>query len=159
MQDHDRHFLQVIQEELPLESRPFAAWAEQLGITEETLVNRLKEYKEKKWIRRFGVLLYHRKAGYTYNAMVALDVPPDQADAVGERVAGFSYVTHCYRRTRHEAWPFNLYAMVHARNEDEYKQRVEEVKEAAGNFPTMVLLSTKEFKKTSLRIGRGGSGN
>lgn len=159
MRDNDRRFLQVVQEELPLEPRPFAAWAEQLGITEDELVARMQDYKQRKWIRRFGVLLYHRKAGYTYNAMVALDVPSEQADTVGRRVAEFPYVTHCYRRTRHEAWPFNMYAMVHARSEEEYQQRVEEVKAAAGNFPTMVLLSTKEFKKTSLRIGCGGAGN
>lgn len=151
----ERKFLMTIQDELPLVRRPFAGWAAQLGLTEDELIATLEAFRDRKWVRRFGALLHHREAGFSHNAMVTWDVPAAELDAAGARAAALPYVTHCYSRTRHAAWPYNLYAMVHSRGEAESDRRVAEARAAVGDYPGLVLLSTREFKKTSLRIGEG----
>lgn len=152
MTDEERAFLCAVQEDLPLVPRPFAEAAARLGISEEEVVRRIATFRNRKWIRRFAALLRHREAGYSHNAMVTWDVPAAECDAAGARAAAFPFVTHAYRRTRHAEWPYTLYAMVHARSAAECDERVGEVRAAVGDYPGATLLSTREFKKTSLRI-------
>ena len=38
---------------------------------------------------------------------------------LGETMAGFRAVSHCYERPSYPEWPYNLFTMVHGKNEDE----------------------------------------
>ena len=118
----DKKIIQLIQGDLPLEPRPFAVLSERIGIPEEELVERLKALKEQGVIRRFGATLRHQEAGFSANAMVAWIVPEERIREVGETMAGFREVTHCYQRRPRRAG----------------------VKDYA------LLFSEKEFKKTSM---------
>jgi len=153
--DAERDFLAVVQEDLPLEPRPFAGFAAALGLDEAELLATLRRLIDRRFVRRYGAALHHREAGFSHNAMVTFDVPPEEVDAAGARAAAFPFVTHCYRRTRHPEWPYNLYAMVHSRSAAESEARVADVRRAVGEaYPSLALHSTKEYKKTSLRLSR-----
>jgi len=142
----------ILQNDLPLESSPFKIFADNLGISEEELLSNITAAKKDDKIRRYGGVLGHRKSGFSENVMVVFDVPDDSTNDVGTNISKKPFVSHCYERERSPEWPFNLYAMVHARNEEECECYIKELKSIAGDCPFETLRSGREYKKTSLRI-------
>jgi DNA-binding Lrp family transcriptional regulator len=82
--------------------------------------------------------------------MVAWQVDEDRIDKVGEKMAAFRQVSHCYRRNPTGSWPYNLYTMVHAADEDSCRQTAGEMAAAAGVENYTLLFSKEELKKTSM---------
>jgi hypothetical protein len=59
-------------------------------------------------------------------------------------------VSHCYRRNPTPEWPYNLYTMIHAMDEESCLEIAREISaETSVNIYT-VLFSKKELKKTSM---------
>ena len=160
MDDLDRRLVLATQAGLPLEPRPYWVLAQQLGIEEAEVQARLAALLENGVIRRIGAVPNHYAIGYTANGMSVWHIDPGVIDAVGERVGGLDFVTHCYGRPAHPpAWPYNLFAMVHGKNRDEVRTQVAEIASLLQReFPGAlgehdVLFSTRILKKTGLRIG------
>ena len=116
--------IRVVQEDLPLESRPFRAQGELIGISEDELLGLLATFKERKWMRRFAAVMNHRSAGFKANAMGVWAVPDDELGEIGPRMAGFSLVSHCYRRPTYDDWPYSVFTMVHGKNARECEQTI-----------------------------------
>jgi DNA-binding Lrp family transcriptional regulator len=80
--------------------------AEQLGLTAEIVMARMRAMLENGMIRRVGVVPNHYALGYTANGMTVWDVADDRVDELGEAVGHLPFVSHCYRRPRRLAlWP------------------------------------------------------
>ncbi|UCH35809.1 MAG: Lrp/AsnC family transcriptional regulator [Armatimonadota bacterium] len=158
MADSDRAFeerlLKAAQADLPVTQRPFAEVARKHGIEEEELLPALREWMRSGVIRRYGALVSHRKLGYESNAMVVWQVPPERVEQVGDLFAADSDVTHCYERPVAPGLPYNLYTMIHAHTEDECRRKAANLAEVGGVFTYEVLISTREFKKSSPVYGR-----
>lgn len=146
----DKKVISLIQGDLPLHRRPFAVMAEEVGLTEEEFIKRVKYLKKRGIIRRFGATLRHQEAGFSSNAMVAWLVPHDRIEEVGNILARFPEVTHCYQRNPQSDWRYNLYSMVHAGNHDECYRIAERMSRSTGIDDYVLLFSEKEFKKTSM---------
>ncbi len=117
LDDPDRRLLAAIQHGLPLVPRPYAAVAAAAGLDEAQVIARLGRLRRAGVIRRFGVIVRHHEVGYSANAMVVWDVPDEQVAALGHCLAGFDFVTLCYRRPRRlPQWRYNLYCMIHGRD-------------------------------------------
>ena len=101
-------------------------------------------------IRRFGATLRHQEAGFSSNAMVAWIVPDERIEEVGETMAGFREVTHCYQRRTQRDWRYNLYTMIHGDNRDECYRIARRMSRHTGIDEYTLLFSEKEFKKTSM---------
>ncbi len=158
--DLDRRIVLATQAGLPLVPRPYAAVAERVGASEAEVRRRLAAMLESGRIRRIGAVPNHYAIGYTANGMSVWDIADGVIDAVGERVGGLDFVTHCYRRPRHlPDWPYNLFAMVHAASREAALARVAEIAALIeGEFRGAcrrrdVLFSDGILKKTGLRIG------
>ena len=154
MTDHDRTLLTAIEDGLPLVSRPFADIADRIGWEEERVIERLKALIKDGAIKRFGVVVRHRVLGYRSNAMVVFDIPDGIVTTAGEALAALPYVTLCYRRPRRlPAWRYNLFCMIHGRNEDEVGAEVDEAAVAAGiaDAPRDILFSRRCFKQRGAR--------
>ena len=150
MTDHDRTLLAAIEGGLPLASRPFADIADRLGWEEERVIARLRALIDDGAIKRFGVVVRHRVLGYRANAMVVFDIPDEQLAAAGRTLASLPYVTLCYRRPRRPpAWPYNLFCMIHGRNEGEVRRQVDAAVVAAGitDCAQSILFSRRCFKQ------------
>jgi len=143
--------VKALQEGLPLVSRPFSAVAEKLGITEDMLLDKIRDMMKRGLIRRFGAAVRHQDLGYTSNAMVVWNVPEDDAERAGAIFSGFSEVSHCYQRETGGDWIYNLYTMVHGRTVNECWDLARSISEAAGIEDYMVLFSERELKKKSMR--------
>jgi len=148
--DTEKKIMASIQGDMPVTERPYLAIAEKLNISEETLLETLRDLCDRGVIRRFGATLRHQKSGFSANAMVAWHVDEARADEVGEIMASFKAVSHCYRRRADEAWPYNLYTMIHARDRASCHDIARRISEKTSVKTFMLLFSRREFKKTSM---------
>ena len=148
--DADRRLLAAIQHGLPLIARPYAEIGARLGLSETQVRARLAYLKESGVIRRFGVVVRHRELGYAANAMVVWDVPDQLVTELGRCLAGFDFITLCYRRPRRlPAWSYNLYCMIHGKNREEVYTHLEWMVNHCGLqlLTHEVLFSGRRFKQ------------
>lgn len=151
----DRQIIQATQAGLPLVSEPYRAVAEQLGVTAEEVMRRMADMREAGIIRRIAAVPNHYKLGYRYNGMTVWDVDDLHVDSLGQRVAELPFVSHCYQRPRHlPDWPYNLFAMVHGKTEQDAEKQIAVIADLLGGDCRRhaVLYSTRILKKTGLRI-------
>jgi len=147
----DREIIRLLQGDIPLETRPFARLAEQLGVTESEIISRIEAMRANGQLRRWGAVLRHHQAGYTANAMVAWREKPEQADQAGEIMAAFKEISHCYLRQVPENFGYNLFTMVHARTTAELEALINQIAIKSGLADYAVITSIKELKKVSVQ--------
>jgi DNA-binding Lrp family transcriptional regulator len=147
------HFVREMQKDLPVESEPFVAIAARLGIGLEELQRIATAMIENGRMRRFSAVLRHREVGFSANGMGVWAVPGSDGDIVkiGEKMAAFRAVTHCYCRPTYPDWPYNIFTMIHARTNDECNTVVNEIARETGVNDHDVLYSTKEYKKVRVQ--------
>ena len=143
--------IRIVQEDLPLVERPFAAQAELIGCREDEVLELLASFKERKLMRRFAAVMNHRHAGFKANAMGVWAVPDEELDDIGPRMAGFALVSHCYRRPTYDDWPYSVFTMVHGKNARECEQTIAAIRDETGVDEYALLWSIKEYKKTRVR--------
>ena len=146
----EKRVIAAIQGDIEISARPYDKIAEDLGITTTELLEILEGLCDRGVIRRFGATLRHQKSGFSANAMVAWQVPEEKIEAVGSTLAGFTQVSHCYRRNPQAEWPFNLYTMIHATSEAECHQIAADMAARAQVNTYSLLFSRRELKKTSM---------
>jgi DNA-binding Lrp family transcriptional regulator len=147
----EKKVIAEIQGDIPVTERPYLEIAVKLGISEALLLATLQDLCDRGVIRRFGATLRHQKSGYRANAMTAWKVPEDRVEEVGRKMATYREVSHCYRRNPAPDWHYNLYTMIHARDEDSCVETVERISRDTGVSCYTVLFSRKELKKTSMK--------
>lgn len=151
----DRKVIQATQSGLPLVSRPYHDIAQDLGISANEVIERMKAMQEAGIIRRIAAVPNHYALGYKGNGMSVWDVPSELVNDLGEKVGSLDFVSHCYHRPRFlPDWPYNLFAMVHAHNRDEALLLVDTIAELLGEHDRGhdVLFSKKILKKTGMRL-------
>ncbi len=147
-------FVRVMQRDLALVPSPFVEIAEELGISFEDAAKLHQNFLASGRMRRFAAVLHHRKAGFEANAMGVWAGPqndPEALQKLGETMAGFRAVSHCYQRPSYPEWPYNLFTMVHGKSELECEQALQAIAEATGISDRHALYSTQEFKKVRVR--------
>ncbi|MBI4233557.1 MAG: AsnC family transcriptional regulator, partial [Chloroflexi bacterium] len=87
--------IRELQEDLPLEPRPFDGMAQRLGISVQELFGLARSLQERGVMRRYSAVLHHRRAGFKFNAMTVWRVPPGRGEEVGAVLASSPWVTHC----------------------------------------------------------------
>jgi len=142
--------VQVTQEPLPLVPRPFLEVARKAAVSEEGLLSWIKAMLAKGVMRRFAGLVRHREAGFKQNIMVAWKVPTSRLTEIGKALAQESGITHCYERQSYPEWPYNLYTMLHAKEDAE--GRLQEIARRYGLSDFLALKTLKEYKKVRLKL-------
>lgn len=153
-----RDIVAALQSGLPVARYPYKQIAQQLGIDEQQLLERMQAMQDDGLIRRVGLVPNHYALGYLFNLMVVWDIDDEVVDTVGAAIGDLDFVSHCYRRPRLPGWPYNLFVMVHGKTSDEVDAKIERVREqlGAGYRGHSALKSTKILKKTGLRLGGEG---
>ncbi len=136
---------------LPLEAHPFAHAAQAAGIPEDQVLERVRAWKEDGTIRRFGARVNHRRLGFAANGMSVWAVEESRVEDTGRIMSEQPEVSHCYVRPTSASWPYNLYAMIHGKSEDEVRDVARRIAEHTGLPNFRVLFSSKEFKKSAPR--------
>ena len=146
----DKKIISLLQKDIPVDPQPYKIIADQLGVEEDEVLNKIEAMVKKGVIRRFGATLYHQEAGFSANAMVAWVIPEEKVDKIGRVMAGFREVTHCYHRRPQKNWKYSLYTMIHGDTREECYDIAKKMSEKTGMNEYSLLFSEKEFKKTSM---------
>ena len=152
--DVENRLLEILQHGLPLVSRPYALIADQLGITEDRVIEMINGLIDNELIKRYGIVVRHHEAGYRANAMIVWDVPDDKLDSIPQQMKLFPFVTLCYRRPRRlPDWPYNVFCMIHGHERSKVMQNIEEMITTCGwhDIQHAVLFSKRRFKQRGAR--------
>ena len=93
----DARLMERLHADLPLIERPFAAVGDELGLSEDEVLERLRRLLSNGTLTRFGPLYRIERAGGQY-VLAALAVPQERFEAVTALVNAEVEVAHNYRR-------------------------------------------------------------
>ena len=146
--------IRVVQHDLANVERPFAAYAEQIGMgaTEDDVLDVLRSFKERKLMRRFAAVMNHRSAGFKANAMGVWAVPDDKLDEIGPQMAGFAAVSHCYRRPTYDDWPYSVFTMVHGRSARDCEATIDAIRTETGVDEYCLLVVGQGIQEGAPRV-------
>ncbi len=156
MDQRDLAILAAIQDGLPLVARPYAGIGAILGMEEAEVIARLQKMRKEGTIKRFGLIVRHRRLGYTANAMVVWNIPDERVDEIAARLSRHERITLCYRRPRRlPDWPYNLFCMIHGRSREDVHGVLARLvaEEGLERMEHAVLFSWRCFKQCGARFG------
>lgn len=144
-------FVLEMQEDLPVEPKPFDGIARKLGLTLKEMIAMGRDLQRRGKLRRVSAVLHHRRAGFAANAMGVWIVPQERVDEVGAAMGAYRAVSHCYRRPTYPDWPYSIFTMVHGKKASDCEQVLQTISRETGLTDYCALYSTREFKKTRVR--------
>lgn len=135
----DRRLINTIQLDFPLNSRPFLALGDQIGISETDVIDHLKRLTDVGVIRKIGPIINTARIGGS-STLIAMRVSDDVIDEVAARINEFDEVSHNYLRPG----SYNMWFTVSARSEERLREMVREI-DALG-CPFLELPVERMFK-------------
>jgi DNA-binding Lrp family transcriptional regulator len=146
--EQDKDFIRELQKDMEIIDEPFVHAANNLGITENELFEKMKQYEDIGVMRRFAAILRHRQVGFTANGMIVWKVPEGRISEVGAKLGAFPQVSHCYERPTYSDWPYNVFSMIHCKTHDEAHEMAKTIQDQIQVDEYQILFSSREFKKT-----------
>ena len=141
MDEMDRMILNEIKSHFPIEARPYQVLGEKLGCSEEEVLQRVQDLKDREVIRRIGANCNSRKLGYT-STLCAAKVPSRLMARFVEVVNSYTGVTHNYRRDH----DYNIWFTLIAPSEEKIERILREIVELTGVGEVMSLPAERLFK-------------
>lgn len=137
---------------IPIEVLPFARLAEKLGIAEELLCERIISLQRRKILKPLHFTLNHRSLGLNSNALVAWNTPTERIDVIGEAMARYRFVSHCYLRSYSPPFPYSLFTMIHARDDIQMDEFIKKMSEELNIKEYTTLITKEELVKRKATI-------
>jgi DNA-binding Lrp family transcriptional regulator len=131
----DLHILDALQDDIPLVPRPFAAIAQQLGIPEQVLLERLKRLQDEGIVRGISPILESRHMGLSAATLIALHVPEERVHEIAAIISSYPEVSHNFRRDHYYALWFTL----SGKNEEDMQRVLTEILSRTGIRDTNIL--------------------
>ena len=141
LDDVDRMILNEIQSHFPIEARPYQVLGEKLGCSEEEVLQRVQDLKDREVIRRIGANCNSRKLGYT-STLCAAKVPSRLMARFVEVVNSYMGVTHNYRRDH----DYNIWFTLIAPSEEKIERILREIVELTEVEEVISLPAERLFK-------------
>ena len=139
--DTDKSILNRIQSDFPITSQPYRTIADELGLTEEDVLARVRQLKKTGIIRRIGGNFVPGKLGFV-STLCAARVPADKVEAFAAIVNRYPGVTHNYRREN----DFNIWFTFIAPSMEEIESNLEKISKDSGIKDILNLPATRVFK-------------
>lgn len=139
--DVDRAILNQIQSDFPLTPRPYLTIGQQLKLSEDRVLKRVRRLKDAGIIRRIGGNFTPHALGFV-STLCAAKVPPDKISRFAEIVNRYPGVTHNYRREN----TFNVWFTFIAPSMDEIEANLKQISAETGVTDILNLPATKVFK-------------
>ena len=140
LDDMDRRILNSIQKRFPVTAEPFQALAEEMNISEEEALDRVRTLKEKGIIRRIGAVFNPHRLGFV-STLCAAKVPPEKAARFTETINAIPGVTHHYQRNH----DYNYWFTLICPSEEELAQTLKDI-EKQTELTLLSMRATKTFK-------------
>ena len=139
--DIDRAILNRIQSDFPLTPRPYKTIGQQLDLSENEVIKRVRRLKDTGVIRRIGGNFTPHALGFV-STLCAAKVPPDKIIHFADVVNRYPGVTHNYRRDN----SFNVWFTFIAPSMDEIEANLKQIAVDTGVTDILNLPATKMFK-------------
>lgn len=128
----EKRLLNDFQHDLPLSATPFADIAAQLGISENEVLDTVRQLQDDGVISRVGPVFRPNRIGVS--TLAAMSIPKEKLECVARVISAFPEVNHNYERD-HE---FNLWFVVTASSEEHLDIVLHEIEQHA-EYPLMSL--------------------
>jgi siroheme decarboxylase len=142
--------IRALQGDMPVVAEPYAAAAAEVGLAQDAFLDHLAAMQERGLLRRVAAILYHRRAGFSANGMGVWQVPDEQIEQIGRRMASVRGISHCYQRPTYDDWPYSVFTMAHGRSKEECDAVLDAIAEQTQIHERATLYSSTEFKKIRL---------
>lgn len=140
----------TIESGLPKLLQPYQTIAQAINATEQQVLAQIATWQQTGLIRRFGLVVKHRKLGFNANAMVVWNINSENVDAVAAKLAKRPEVSLCYRRPRRlPGWQYNLFCMIHGTDKDYVLAQINEITEqlSLADIEKDILFSFTAYKQ------------
>lgn len=145
----DRKILQILQDNFPMTERPYQHVAQQLSLTENQVLDRLKRLNQHGVTRKIGAVIDTTKVGVNAATLIALKVPADRVNTVADVINQYQAVSHNYQRENQ----YNIWFTLKAKTQTELTATLEEItQKAAINKKDILNLPTKTCFKINVRF-------
>ncbi len=141
MDDTDKKILNRIQTDFPIEERPFRVIAQEMGMEEDQVIERVRAMKEGGVIRRIGGNFSPASLGYV-STLCAAKVPEEKIEMFARTVNAYPGVTHNYLRS-HE---LNVWFTMIDQGRDKIAGNLHRISEETGVEKIYNLPATRLFK-------------
>ena len=137
----DRAILNRIQSDFPITSRPYLTIAEDLGLSEDTVLTRLAGLKNSGIIRRIGANFVPEKLGYV-STLCAANVPEIKVESFSRTVNRYPGVTHNYQRNG----DYNIWFTFIAPSREKIEKALKKISLETGVTDIINLPATRVYK-------------
>ena len=141
LDEQDRKILNRIQSDFPTVSRPWLEIARELQLTEEDVLERVKNLKALGMIRRIGGNFPPDKLGYV-STLCAAAVPDEKIETFTAHVNQYAGVTHNYQRDHY----YNIWFTFIEPSLDVINANLTHIKHTTGVTKIINLPAIKVFK-------------
>ena len=135
----DRRIINTMQGGFPLTDTPYRDMADPLGISEDALLDRLRELLDMRVLTRFGPMYQIERMGGRF-VLAAMAVPEVRFDAVAAQVNALPEVAHNYRRDH----AFNMWFVLATETPEGIDRAVAQI-EADTGLPVYPFPKLKEY--------------
>ena len=143
MDELDCRILEALQNDFPLNERPYEILADKLQISPVRLWNRLERLMDDGVIRRIGASLNSHKLGFC-STLAAVSVKPKLIDRASEIISRFPEVTHSYLRND----TFNIWFTIIAVDNERIEYILHQIRTSLSLEESQVLnLPVKKLSK------------
>lgn len=137
--ERERTVINRLQWGLPLVRFPYAAVAEELGISEQALLDTLQDLLERRVLTRFGPMFHAGEMGGGLT-LAAMRIPDEAFARVTEQVNHFEEVAHNYRR-EHE---LNMWFVLACEQPEGITDTIAAIERTTG-YPVFNMPKEEEF--------------
>ena len=148
----DSRIIRCLHRGLAIESGPFLTLAQELGTTEDELLEVIRSLITDGVIRRYSAVVRHERVGYSSNVLVAWEIPEERIDEFEAVIRDLTEVSHGYERVSYPEWRYNVYTMIHGHSKDECLGVVERISSAIKIKDYILLFTKRELKKRKLDL-------
>ena len=139
MDDIDRAIINHLQHGFPICDSPYQQVADELGLTESELIERLEKFLSDGVLSRFGPM-YHAEAMGGALTLAALQVPEQQFDEIVDIVNAFPEVAHNYVRNH----KLNMWFVIATETPERVVEVIQAIEDNTG-LPVFNLPKLKEY--------------
>lgn len=125
----EKRLLNEFQQDFPLNDRPYAAMAAQLGVTEVEVLECLGSLKQRGFITRVGPVFRPNRIGAS--TLAALAAPAERLEEIAALINAYPEVNHNYEREH----GYNLWFVITAPNRGRITEVLAELQSATGLEP------------------------
>ena len=134
----EKHLLNDFQHDFPLVSRPFKKIADEVGTSEEVVIETLNKLKSEGFISRVGAVFRANSIGAS--TLAAMAIPEQELENIAAMINDYSEVNHNYQREH----KYNLWFVLTASDEHTLNAVLDDIEYRSGHS-VMYLPMIEDF--------------